>query len=116
MEAHGGLYVLHSHLNHSCDPSVSVRHLDRRTALSRITLHARRDIGAGEELTVAYVDPEMSLRSRRAGLVVWGFGQCRCERCVREEAEEAANGDGADDKKDAMNELENQLKAGLGLM
>lgn len=116
MEAHGGLYVLHSHLNHSCDPNVSARHLDRRTALSRITLCAKRDIGAGEELTVSYVDPEMGLRSRRAGLLMWGFGQCQCERCVREEAEEAANGGEQNEKKDAMVELEKELKAGLGLM
>jgi hypothetical protein len=105
MEAHGGLYVLHSHLNHSCDPNVSVRHLDRRTALSRITLIARRDIRAGDELTVAYVDPEMGLHERRAGLVLWGFGVCRCERCVREEAEEAATHGGIGAAADGMREL-----------
>jgi hypothetical protein len=35
---------------------------------------------------------------------------------VREEAEEAANGGDEDEKKDAMIELESELKAGLGLM
>src|SRR6267154_1036808 len=44
LEAHGGLYKLHSHMNHSCNPNVSVRHLDQRTALSRITVIAKRDI------------------------------------------------------------------------
>ncbi|KAH9957510.1 hypothetical protein BC827DRAFT_1270204 [Russula dissimulans] len=53
LEAHGGLYTLHSHLNHSCDPNISVRHLDQRTALSRITAVAKRDIAVGEELVIA---------------------------------------------------------------
>ena len=47
LEGHGGLYILHSHLNHSCTPNVSVRHLHRSTNLSRISLIAKRDIAAG---------------------------------------------------------------------
>ncbi|THH13315.1 hypothetical protein EW146_g6893 [Bondarzewia mesenterica] len=88
LEAHGGLYTLHSHLNHSCDPNISARHLDQRTALSRLTLLARRDINAGEELCVAYVDPSLGVKQRREQLGAWGFGVCQCERCIREEKEE----------------------------
>ncbi|KAJ7194762.1 hypothetical protein GGX14DRAFT_678455 [Mycena pura] len=44
LEAHGGLYTLHAHLNHSYAPNVSVRHIDQRHALSRITLKALADI------------------------------------------------------------------------
>ncbi|KAI0252303.1 hypothetical protein BJV78DRAFT_1204339 [Lactifluus subvellereus] len=87
LEAHGGLYTLHSHLNHSCRPNVAVRHLDQRTALSRITIVAKRDIAAGEELLVTYVDPALGVRGRRSQLGAWGFGECDCDRCVEEEEE-----------------------------
>ncbi|KAJ7042933.1 hypothetical protein C8F04DRAFT_57524 [Mycena alexandri] len=49
LEAHGGLYTLHSHLNHTCVPNVSVRHLDQRRALA--------DIEPGQELLITYVNP-----------------------------------------------------------
>ena len=55
LEAHGGLYTLHSHMNHNCNPNVSVRHIDQRTALSRITVIAKRDIAVGEDLGSATV-------------------------------------------------------------
>ena len=63
LEAHGGLYTLHSHMNHSCCPNVSMRHLDQRAALSRITVIARRDIAIGEELAVTYVDPSLGAQA-----------------------------------------------------
>ena len=85
MEAHGGIYTLHSHLNHSCDPNVSVRHLDQRTSLARITVLAKRAIKRGEELVITYVNPKMGYKARREELRAWGFGRCRCERCVEEE-------------------------------
>ena len=69
LEAHGGLYILHSHLNHSCTPTLSVRHLDQRTALSRITVIARRNIAAGEELFITYVNPDLPLEQRRRNLM-----------------------------------------------
>ncbi|KAH8988997.1 SET domain-containing protein [Lactarius hatsudake] len=109
LEAHGGLYTLHSHLNHSCRPNVSVRHLDQRTALSRITLVAKRDIAAGEELLVTYVDPSLGVSKRRMQLGAWGFGECVCERCIEEEKETSKPSSDVDD-------LERELKAGLGVM
>ncbi|KAI0742944.1 SET domain-containing protein [Daedaleopsis nitida] len=119
LEAHGGLYVLHSHLNHACSPNVSVRHFDQRTALSRITLVAKRDIAAGEELFITYVSPELPLEQRRRSLMEWGFGKCMCARCVQEERERKAAGDqaGAGGEADAEKaDLEAELKAGLGVM
>ncbi|KAI8996255.1 SET domain-containing protein [Trametes punicea] len=116
LEAHGGLYVLHSHLNHSCAPNVSVRHLDQRTALSRITVLARRDIGPGEELTITYVNPELPLEQRRRQLMEWGFGKCMCERCVSEERERKAVSQEESEKVDEKADLEAELKAGLGVM
>ncbi|OSC96407.1 SET domain-containing protein [Trametes coccinea BRFM310] len=116
LEAHGGLYVLHSHLNHSCAPNASVRHLDQRTALSRITVLARRDIAAGEELTITYVNPNLPLEQRRRQLMEWGFGKCMCERCVREEREKKAAGGDAETERVENVDLEAELKAGLGVM
>jgi len=108
LEAHGGLYTLHSHLNHSCIPNISVRHLDQRTALSRITIIAKRDIAVGEELVITYVDPSLGVRERRSQLGAWGFGQCGCERCVEEDKGEKEGEAGEDD-------LARELTAGLGV-
>jgi len=99
---------LHSHLNHSCNPNISVRHLDQRTALSRITAVAKRDIAVGEELAIAYVDPSLGVRERRSQLYAWGFGKCNCERCLKEEREENNSQD--------KDNLERELKAGLGVV
>ena len=74
LEAHGGLYTLHSHMNHSWSINVSVWHLDQRTALSRITVIARCDIAVVEELVATYVDPSLGVCERRSQLVAWGFG------------------------------------------
>ncbi|TFK36548.1 hypothetical protein BDQ12DRAFT_609724 [Crucibulum laeve] len=112
LEAHGGLYTLHSHLNHSCNPNVSVRHFDKRNALSRITLVAKRPIKAREELLVTYVNPQASYQQRQSELQAWGFGSCRCERCVEEA--KTVKELGPDDS--AMGDLADELKAGLGVM
>ncbi|KAL0579071.1 hypothetical protein V5O48_002913 [Marasmius crinis-equi] len=122
LEAHGGLYALHSHMNHSCSPNISVRHLDR-TTLSRVSIIALRDIKVGEELNVTYVNPKNDVRARQRELEQWGFGKCMCERCVREVKElkdkgedvEPVNGDASGGSFD-MKDLEKELKAGFGLM
>jgi hypothetical protein len=112
LEAHGGLYTLHSHLNHSCTPNVSVRHHDQHTALSRITIVAKRPIAVGEELLVSYVDPAMPVHRRRRELRQWGFGVCMCERCVREERDS----DRGVGEQGGLGGLEEELRGGLGLM
>ena len=104
LEAHGGLYTLHSHLNHSCIPNISVRHLDQRTPLSRITIIVKRDIAVGEELVITYVDPSQGVRERRSQLGAWGFGQCDCDRCVEEDKEEEGK-EGEDGEDDLAREL-----------
>ncbi|KIP06875.1 hypothetical protein PHLGIDRAFT_30281 [Phlebiopsis gigantea 11061_1 CR5-6] len=112
LEAHGGLYVLHSHMNHSCIPNISVRHLDQRTALSRITVIARRDIEPGEELFITYVNPQMPLENRRKQLLEWGFGECKCSRCTAEELDPERK----IPVKAVPDDLEQELKAGLGVL
>lgn len=116
LESHGGLYALHSHLNHGCTPNTSVRHLDPRTALSRITLVALKPIPAGSELLVTYVNPELGVRARRTQLLEWGFGECRCVRCVEEAKVAKAKGESEGVKLDDNSDLERELKAGLGVM
>jgi len=111
LEAHGGIYTLHSHINHSCMPNISVRHLDQRTALSRITIIAQCDIDVGQELVVTYVNPEMRVRERRQALAAWGFGVCQCGRCIEEEQEMDLKG-----TEDELGDLERELKVGLGIM
>jgi hypothetical protein len=112
LEAHGGLYRLHSHLNHSCAPNISIRHLDQRTALSRITVIAKEEIDAGQELLITYTNPESNLRDRRRRLSEWGFGLCQCERCVEEEKVSKESGMNTQDAAD----LADQLKASLGVL
>lgn len=122
LEAHGGLYTLHSHLNHSCMPNVSVRHLEQRTALARITLLAKRAIKPGEELFVTYVNPEIGVRARRRELEAWGFGECVCNRCVeearvlKEKGGVTKEGGRTNGHELEMEDLANELKTGLGVM
>ncbi|TFK72380.1 SET domain-containing protein [Pluteus cervinus] len=114
IESHGGIYTLHSHLNHSCTPNIAVNHLDVRTALARITVTAKEDIKPGEELVVTYVNPKLNVKDRQRELQAWGFGTCRCDRCVEEvktwkEEERPPGQEGIDD-------LANELRASFGVM
>jgi SET domain len=89
LKAHWGLYTLHSHMNHNSSPNVSMRHLDQRTALSRITVIAKRDIVVGEELVVTYVDPTLEYVS---GARSWLHGDLgSCEQCRVEEERQGKN-------------------------
>ncbi|KAK0506027.1 hypothetical protein EDD18DRAFT_1342366 [Armillaria luteobubalina] len=115
LESHGGLYLLHSHLNHSCDPNLSIRHLHQSSALARISVIARRAILPDEELTITYVDPSLGVTQRRQALGEWGFGDCTCSRCDREavgtdKLQEIKGDDNLD-----LKDLERELKEGLGL-
>ena len=81
-------YLLASMVNHSCEPSLDVA-FPRNNAVLALT--AARDIRAGEQLTIGYVDTGLPLARRRAELeFAYGF-TCRCPRCV----EEAGGGGGA---------------------
>lgn len=118
LESHGGLYTLHSHLNHSCAPNISARHLDQRTYLSRLMLIARQTIEPGEELCITYVDPspQGGVRRRWKELSEWGFGQCNCTRCSEEKDLPEGKEEGREGKDDGVEDLERELKAGLGIV
>lgn len=73
------LFLIESHLNHNCEPNVSVEaDLDRILGLK---VFATRDIKAGEELTRTYVNQSHTVQQRQRELRVnWGF-ICNCSRC-----------------------------------
>ena len=85
------------------------------TSTSAPHFHASRSLR-----NVTYVDPSLGVRERRSQLVAWGFGQCDCERCVEEESEgKNCEDEGEGETKERssdMDDLERELKAGLGVM
>ena len=52
-----------------------------------LTLHALRDICAGEEILTSYIDICNSTAERRRILQHWGF-ECGCDICFTEDAEQ----------------------------
>ncbi|WWC67212.1 uncharacterized protein I206_101119 [Kwoniella pini CBS 10737] len=107
-ESSGGLYILHSHLNHSCDPNLQVRNLPKNwiapnelpaelpppmttqnRGTNRISIIVKKEIiHKGEELTISYVDQRLSRNERRIKLrEQYGFW-CFCQRCIKEKKEE----------------------------
>lgn len=81
-----GIYFFCSNLNHSCDPNCChivsyipdpCNHTDRT-----MVIIADRDIKAGDELTICYIDPKMVFEKRQDILLEnYGF-KCNCSRCV----------------------------------
>ncbi|KAJ9478921.1 putative protein lysine methyltransferase SET5 [Pseudozyma hubeiensis] len=87
MEKFGGLYSLHSFLNHSCSPNVEIRHVPQRGILAsmKIAALALRDIQPGEELVISYIDPTTRLGRRQLLLYRdYCFGPCTCTKCTAE--------------------------------
>ncbi|KAF7592476.1 hypothetical protein BBP40_000211 [Aspergillus hancockii] len=73
-----GVFLLGSRFNHSCIPNVNFAY---NPILEKETFHAIRDITAGEELTIMYIDGTNRTRSQRqAELDKWGF-RCTCPAC-----------------------------------
>jgi len=73
------IYKLPSLFNHSCVPNAQARweHGD-----ASMTIRATRDIAAGEELTIAYVDVDVDAAARRSKLSEWYGFDCACSRCI----------------------------------
>ncbi|GIL65835.1 hypothetical protein Vafri_19475 [Volvox africanus] len=75
--------ALQSCINHSCDPNCTAA---CDTGDRTVIVLAQRDIPAGEEITVSYIDLSLPYKERQADLRDYGF-VCRCARCVAEAAE-----------------------------
>ncbi|PWA78821.1 SET domain protein 38 [Artemisia annua] len=72
------VYMLPSFYNHDCDPNTHIIWLQNVEA----RLKALREIEAGEELRICYIDASMD-RDARRNLLLNGFGfECRCPRLV----------------------------------
>ncbi|KAF3441970.1 hypothetical protein FNV43_RR15886 [Rhamnella rubrinervis] len=72
------VYMLPSFYNHDCDPNAHIIWIENVDA----RLKALRDVDAGEELRICYIDASMD-RDARQTLLSQGFGfQCSCSRCL----------------------------------
>ncbi|XP_057488930.1 histone-lysine N-methyltransferase ATXR4-like isoform X1 [Actinidia eriantha] len=72
------VYMLPSFYNHDCDPNSHIVWIENADA----RVKALRDIEAGEELRICYIDASMDADARQTVLSE-GFGfRCRCLRCL----------------------------------
>mmetsp|Transcript_1500 Transcript_1500/g.3602 ORF Transcript_1500/g.3602 Transcript_1500/m.3602 type:complete len:455 (+) Transcript_1500:170-1534(+) len=75
-----GLSAWVGYTNHSCDPSAVVQVSEE----GRVCLTALRDIAAGEEVTISYIDRTASYQERRETLQKHYAFTCVCPRCDQE--------------------------------
>ncbi|KAK4486856.1 hypothetical protein RD792_006164, partial [Penstemon davidsonii] len=76
-------YPLQSCMNHSCIPNAKAfkREEDKD---GQATIIALKPISKGEEITISYIDEELSYEERQESLADYGF-RCECPRCLEEE-------------------------------
>ncbi|XP_043270494.1 SET and MYND domain-containing protein 5 [Venturia canescens] len=77
-----GLYALQSTINHSCSPNANV---EFPFSNSTLVVTATKDISAGEEICIGYLDEcelERSRHSRQKALSSLYLFNCRCDKCV----------------------------------
>ncbi|KAI9229922.1 MAG: hypothetical protein DHS80DRAFT_21833 [Piptocephalis tieghemiana] len=77
----GGMFLVHSTINHDCRPNTKVEH---PIFGSNYTLQLRlvRDVQKGEQLSITYVNPRMNrAEERKAHLWREYLFQCECQRC-----------------------------------
>ena len=71
------LYALASMINHDCAPNSRVSFDSKK----RLHLFAKRDIAAGEEISVTYCNPLLGTPARQEMLRRNRFFSCKCRRC-----------------------------------
>ncbi|KAM1440919.1 hypothetical protein ACFX11_008817 [Malus domestica] len=72
------VYILPSFYNHDCDPNAHIIWIENTDA----RLKALRNVDAGEELRICYIDASMDHDARQS-ILSQGFGfQCSCLRCL----------------------------------
>jgi hypothetical protein len=76
----GGMYLVHSHINHNCYPNVSIDY-PQRNSQYKITVRAIRDIKKDEQLFETYVNPRWNKETRQTYLDKSYLFTCKCERC-----------------------------------
>jgi hypothetical protein len=81
---HLAVFLEASRINHDCAPN-AMYFIDADTLMHHVS--ATRDIAAGEEVSVAYLNVLQEREARgRMGQQGWGF-ECQCPRCEREREE-----------------------------
>ncbi|XP_030482479.2 histone-lysine N-methyltransferase ATXR2 [Cannabis sativa] len=76
-------FPLQSCLNHSCCPNAKAFKRDEDKD-GQATILALKPICKGEEITISYVDEDLTLEERQASLADYGF-RCTCPKCLAEE-------------------------------
>ena len=78
-KAPAGLFLTMSRRSHSCVPNADHFYDDKSGCKSVV---ANRDIDAGAEITISYIDHCKPRVQRQVALRTWGFvGQCAALRC-----------------------------------
>lgn len=73
-----GIFLLLSRINHSCNSNT---YWSWNKHIGKMVLHAIRDIAQGQEITVGYLEDDMTLSERQRDLKKdWGF-ECDCALC-----------------------------------
>lgn len=79
----GNLYEIQSHLNHSCEPNVSLMLLEGKDRL-RVDKLPDATINANDELEMSYINSDLDYKERQELLLKhYGF-ICNCTKCKRE--------------------------------
>ncbi|KXN89179.1 putative lysine methyltransferase SET6 [Leucoagaricus sp. SymC.cos] len=73
-----GLYSFGSYFNHDCSPT-----LYKKAKGRAMEYYALRDVEAGEELCISYVENNDEVMKRRDALKEWFF-ECACKKCKAE--------------------------------
>ncbi|KAJ8660171.1 hypothetical protein O0I10_004030 [Lichtheimia ornata] len=79
----GGMYLVQSHMNHSCWPNVAIEYPGRMSQY-KLAVRALRDIKAGDQLCETYVNPRWDKETRTNYLDKSYMFKCQCERCEKD--------------------------------
>jgi hypothetical protein len=81
-----GIYTIGCLFNHSCDPNLQVLYCDEND--ETLVATCLRDIAAGEELCISYINESMPYAERQQQLYEHYLFHCTCTKCVAEGATE----------------------------
>ncbi|KAI9312580.1 hypothetical protein BX666DRAFT_1865785 [Dichotomocladium elegans] len=79
----GGMYLVQSHMNHSCLPNVAIEYPNKMSQY-KLSVRALRPIKAGDQLCETYVNPRWDKETRINYLDKSYMFKCNCERCEKD--------------------------------
>ncbi|KAF9898721.1 SET domain-containing protein 5 [Lobosporangium transversale] len=77
----GGMYLLHSSLNHSCLPNTVIDNPGAGTSYG-VSIRLARDIKRDEQLQITYCNPLWKRETRQQYLRTEYLFTCKCKRCT----------------------------------